>query len=401
MRINSNFAQTLMGMVERMFQASTQPAALPATAGGPALSPFGRDGFEMARRNWMQGLSGATQLAPGGRPDIPTKDPVTDPQPQPPTTDNPTTPISDPQPQPPQSKRKVFVFGNKKHPRTLGSFLKKAQKYGINIDPSKFTPEQLKMKIPAGKSIVVSDGGEILGMKDTRDVMGDDNLGVRGHLRGRGDLDDTHTVSRQGYETVGRGGDVEVNGQNYEVDNTFLKSPVALDLNHDGKIGTTGASTAQKRADGKVGKTVMFDVDGDGKKDRTEWMSGNGDGLLVDDRDGGATRAMKGNGEIDGRRLYGDQGGKYANGYDKMAQRDSNHDGKLSGQELEGLKVWVDDGDALIGKGELKSLKELGITEMSVGMHTEQNARGEDLMRSSFVQNGQQQMSEDVWFATH
>jgi hypothetical protein len=176
-------------------------------------------------------------------------------------------------------------------------------------------------------------------------------------------------------------------------------SPIMLDLNNDKKLGTTGVSTAKDRVDGQTGKTVAFDLDGNGVKEQVEWADGKGDGFLVDDSDGGATAAMNGNGEIDGRRLFGDQGGKFANGYDKLKKFDTNNDGVLRGDELKGLKVWVDNGDASLGKGELKSLAELGITEISVGMKTAQNARGENLMQSSFVQNGERRLSEDVWFA--
>ncbi|MEB3299424.1 MAG: hypothetical protein VKO21_08070 [Candidatus Sericytochromatia bacterium] len=176
-------------------------------------------------------------------------------------------------------------------------------------------------------------------------------------------------------------------------------SPVALDLDGDGKIGTTGVSTAKERIDGQVGKTVMFDIDGDGDKDEIEWMSGQ-DGLVVDDRDGGATAAAAGDGEIDGKRLFGDEGGKYGSGYDKMRSHDVDGDGRLTGKELEGLKTWVDaDGDARIDEGELKTMAELGITELSVQNHAETNARGETLDRSSMVRNGERQMTEDVWFA--
>jgi hypothetical protein len=176
-------------------------------------------------------------------------------------------------------------------------------------------------------------------------------------------------------------------------------SPVMLDLNHDGKMGVTGNSTAKNRADGVVNAKVDFDIDGDGKKEHIEWMNGDGDGMLVDDRDGGATAAMKGNGEISGARLFGDEGGKYANGYDKLAQLDVNHDGKLTGHELDGLKTWVDNGDAKIEEGELKTMAELGVTSIDLKMQMTANDRGEQLMRSTFTQNGQEHVSEDVWFA--
>ncbi len=174
--------------------------------------------------------------------------------------------------------------------------------------------------------------------------------------------------------------------------------PIALDLNNDGKIGVTGQSTAKDAQVDTLGRTVSFDIDGDGKKDEIEWMSGDGDGLLVDDRDGGATGAMLTDGEINGTRLFGDEGGKHANGFEKLKALDKDGDGKLTGKELDGLKVWVDDGDAKLEGGELKTLAELGITEMSVQMHHEKNDRGETLERSSYVRDGETRMSEDVWF---
>ncbi len=174
--------------------------------------------------------------------------------------------------------------------------------------------------------------------------------------------------------------------------------PLALDLNHDGKIGVTGQTTARDGDRGTLGRTVDFDLDGDGKKDQIEWMMGDGDGMLVDDRDGGATGAMLTDGEIDGKRLFGDERGKYFNGYEKLKSFDKDGDGKLTGEELDGLKVWVDDGDAKLEGGELKSLRELGITEISVQMHHEKNVKGETLERSSFVQDGKSHMTEDVWF---
>jgi hypothetical protein len=208
----------------------------------------------------------------------------------------------------------------------------------------------------------------------------------------------TTKFMRQAYEALQRG-DLEAARRCYEQGGVAV-SPIMLDLNGDGKLGTTGVSTAKERIDDQVGRTVSFDIDGDGAKDEIEWMSGDGDGMLVDDRDGGATGAMLTDGEIDGKRLYGDQGGKYANGFEKLKALDKDGDGKVAGAELDGLKVWIDDGDAKLEGGELKTLRELGITEISVQMKLEANARGEDLMRSTFVQNGQTKVSEDVWFAS-
>ncbi len=198
------------------------------------------------------------------------------------------------------------------------------------------------------------------------------------------------------YDALSKG-DYQTAGSLYEKAKK-TGSPIMLDLDGNGRLGTTGVSTAKDRVDGQMGSTVQFDLDGDGRKESIEWMKG-GDGMLVDDRDGGATAAMNGHGEIDGKRLFGDEGGKYGNGYDKLRQLDRDGDGKIAGAELEGLKVWIDNGDARVGGGELKSLADLGVTEISVQMKLETNERGEDLMRSSFTQNGQTRVSEDVWFA--
>lgn len=170
--------------------------------------------------------------------------------------------------------------------------------------------------------------------------------------------------------------------------------PLAFDLNRDGRIGVTGASTAQRRNFAhQRGRTVEFDLDGDGIKDRTEWMAGDGDGLLIDDRDGKAAENM------DGTRLFGDEGGKYKDGIAKLKRHDLNNDGKISGEELKGLKMWIDDGDAKVEEGEMKTLEELGIKEISVERNVVKNEFGEDLMRSTATTvDGEKLMTEDVWF---
>ncbi|MEB3196192.1 MAG: hypothetical protein VKP62_03220 [Candidatus Sericytochromatia bacterium] len=292
----------------------------------------------------------------------------------------------------------AIIIGNKKRPRTVRSFLKTMEKRGIKLpfNIKDLPKELLNTTLAKGQSLAIGTDGKPIGFLKTEDVMANQSLGVSDHLQRK--VDTKGGLPR--FETLGEGGGITIDGQSVNVVKTFLKSPVMLDLTGDGKLGTTGVSTAQNRIDNQVGKTVQFDVDGDGQLDQTEWMSGNGDGMLVDDRDGGATKASQGDGRIDGTRLFGDQGGKFANGYEKMAQLDADGDGKLAGKELEGLKTWVDDGDAKLEAGELKTLAELGVTEISTQMKLEKNARGEDLMRSTFTRNGEQQVSEDVWFNT-
>lgn len=177
-------------------------------------------------------------------------------------------------------------------------------------------------------------------------------------------------------------------------ENNKVASPVAFDLNNDGKIGTTGETTAQNRLENtKLGSTVQFDIDGDGNKDTIEWMKGDGDALLVN------TAKIGPDNQIDGNALFGDQGGKFANGYEKLKLHDTNNDGKISGDELKNLAAWVDNGDAKLESSELRTLDQLGIKEISVEKQDVQNERGESLMRSTAQTTaGETIMTEDVWF---
>lgn len=181
-------------------------------------------------------------------------------------------------------------------------------------------------------------------------------------------------------------------------DGTFdvssLVSPIAIDLNNDGIIGVTGeTSSRNKELNGKIGKVVDFDIDGDGIKDKIEWFDGKGDGILIDNRDGNAQNDM------DGSRLFGDEGGKYSSGYEKLALLDKNNDGKLEKEELEGLNVWIDDGDAILEEGELKTLKELNIKSISTIVDEIKDDEGKIHLQSTIEkENGNILLSEDVWF---
>lgn len=191
-------------------------------------------------------------------------------------------------------------------------------------------------------------------------------------------------------------------------------SPIVLDLTGNNRIGVTGNSTARKRAktnDFVEAGSVMFDLFGEGKDIHIEWMSTEGDGFLVDDRKGAVTKAARTDGVITGNELFGSAGG-YDNGYIKLAMV-SNHNriamqgnqmvqlaNALKGDELKGLKVWVDKNhDAKVQANELSTLDALGITEVSIWPNRETNERGETLIRSSYVEKGQKKMAEDVWFA--
>ncbi|WP_218509476.1 hypothetical protein [Variovorax sp. dw_308] len=176
---------------------------------------------------------------------------------------------------------------------------------------------------------------------------------------------------------------------------TVISTPIALDLNGDGKIGVTGATSSyDKDAHAALGHTVQFDMDGNGTKETTEWFDGSGDGILIDNRDGNAAHDMN------GARLFGDQGGAYGNGYYKLAALDINHDGKLSGGELKGIELWVDNGDAVVQSGEIQTLAQHGIDAIGIEASLTYDAQGKLHIESTATRtDGSTLMTEDVFFA--
>jgi hypothetical protein len=169
-------------------------------------------------------------------------------------------------------------------------------------------------------------------------------------------------------------------------------SPIVIDLTNKGSIATTGTSTAQKAVRASIGKTITFDMLGNGNPQKMEWIVGNGQGFLVDNRDGNAEKDMS------GKRLFGNTA-QHANGYSKLAVMfPPDKDGILTGDSLKGLGVWVDNGDGIVQSGEIKSLSELGITQISTRMETVKDNNGDMLMRSYVIRNNIKILSEDVWF---
>src|SRR5207244_4226191 len=137
------------------------------------------------------------------------------------------------------------------------------------------------------------------------------------------------------------------------------ESPIVLDLAGLGTIVTTGETTAQFGKRSRIGRTVRFDLFGDGKPVAVEWLTGNGQGFLVDNRDGQAVRNM------DGKRLFGNIDG-FADGFAKLEQFDHSETGVLQGDDLNGLAVWIDDGSATPTDANVIPARKLGITQISV-----------------------------------
>jgi len=139
------------------------------------------------------------------------------------------------------------------------------------------------------------------------------------------------------------------------------RDPLAFDLDGDG-LETIPASTTNP---------ILFDIDGSGVKVGTGWLKAD-DGFLALDRDG--------NGTIDsGQELFGDstpifdangiEVRKAEDGFDALAQQDTNHDGIISALDARwaDLRIWQDaNQDAISDPGELKTLAELGIASINV-----------------------------------
>ncbi|MBI3925158.1 MAG: hypothetical protein HY319_06430 [Armatimonadetes bacterium] len=171
-------------------------------------------------------------------------------------------------------------------------------------------------------------------------------------------------------------------------------SPVMLDMDGNNRPDVAGGEWKPHAGKDVGAQKVNFDLNGDGKKEVTEWTGGK-DGLLLN-LSPEQQKAYQQNGrlEVSGKEMYGDQGGKYADGYDKMRKvSDANRDGKLSGAELNNHYVWQDaNRDAIVNQGELRSTKDAGITSV--------NATHDGNYQSTFEQNGQQKKSWDWWPTT-
>ena len=130
--------------------------------------------------------------------------------------------------------------------------------------------------------------------------------------------------------------------------------PLVIDLDNDG-IETTDLSHG-----------AFFDHNKNGLAELSSWVS-NDDGLLVMDR----------NGDViinDGGELFGDQtvlksGLKASNGFEALAELDTNSDGKINSQDEQfgRLRVWKDsNGDGYSSPEELHSLEEVGVESINL-----------------------------------
>jgi hypothetical protein len=116
--------------------------------------------------------------------------------------------------------------------------------------------------------------------------------------------------------------------------------------------------TAKDMIDSKA--RVRFDADGSGLREEWNWFTRDA-GILVFDphKRRNITSALQWFGNVTFWMAWD-------NGYEALKSLDDNSDGVLSGQELEGLAIWIDaNGDGICQPHEVKTLAELGIVAIS------------------------------------
>ncbi|MEM7337241.1 MAG: hypothetical protein AAF467_01270 [Actinomycetota bacterium] len=148
-------------------------------------------------------------------------------------------------------------------------------------------------------------------------------------------------------------------------------SPIALDVDGSGDVE-------------RVAGEFAFDFDADGSTELvSEWFAPT-EGILFDSRFAGP---------VTGEHLFGDQGGLYVDGFEKLALLDINGDGQVAGVELDGLAIWTDvNSNALVDSGEVSSLADHQVVALSTS-HV-------GFVSEAVLADGSTMVTEDLWFTT-
>jgi hypothetical protein len=167
-------------------------------------------------------------------------------------------------------------------------------------------------------------------------------------------------------------------------------SPLVVDLSGDG-FETAGKASG-----------AYFDLDNNGFAEKTAWMAGDDNGFVVLDRNE--------NGQIDsGAELFGnhtrlENGSCAKDGFEALAQYDTNNDGQIDVNDeiYSDLRVWIDNGDGKTADGELHTLDELGVEaiglaqrQADISQYVEASISG---ISDAVFSDGETKTVADFWF---
>ncbi len=175
--------------------------------------------------------------------------------------------------------------------------------------------------------------------------------------------------SRQWGYTYANPVTVAVGRSSFRTSGLCFTSPLILDLDGDSEPSVSGGTWEPHVGLDLNGSWVLFDIDGDGYQDLTEWV-GPADGLLIGPENALSVGSneegdLTWTGPLCGRDLLGSAGG-FLDGFEKLAQLyDLNQDRIVSGSEFAGLYVWRDlNQDAAIQPGELDHPHDLSVAAL-------------------------------------
>ncbi|MDO5151232.1 MAG: DUF2974 domain-containing protein, partial [Oscillospiraceae bacterium] len=138
------------------------------------------------------------------------------------------------------------------------------------------------------------------------------------------------------------------------------RDPLVIDINKDGKIDLLAVDEPKNHA--------YFDLDKNGFAEKTAWI-GENDGFLVYDRNGNGI--IDDSGELFSDQVVLNNGSLSGNGFKALEDLNDYTEDRRNvinekDSSFDSLKVWIDKGTDGKSEGELVSLKELGIKEISL-----------------------------------
>lgn len=168
-----------------------------------------------------------------------------------------------------------------------------------------------------------------------------------------------------------------------------IDSPLIIDLAGDGIALSS------------LGEGVAFDLDGDGKLNKSAWTLDADDAFLAYDLD--ANGRIDGGHELFGNHSIGPDGKKSANGFLSLAKYDGNRDGKIDANDaiFAKLTLWRDRNRNGVSEGdEMTSLAAAGIVaiDLSYVEVVERDRHGNEIRQRALVHfTDQVRVIVDAW----